>query len=327
MNEAVAVQPDGGVSPEERRRYIGGSDVAAIVGLSPYKTALDVYADKLGLVPPFAGNAFTRWGKRLEAVIADCYSETTGRELEPGGFIVHPKYPWAAGNLDRRNRAERLVVECKAAGVRQADRWGEPGTDEIPEEYLLQCAWYLMLTEYSVAEIPVLLGGNDFRVYRVERDEELERSLLDAAARFWHDHIEKQVPPEIGAGEATARLLQRIHPEDRLQLIEATEYDDDLARKLQLVRDQADIVEQEKSSIENALKARIGDAAGLKGVNWKITWKKSKDAHGRTVDWEGLARELAAPQGGLAQAEIARHTHDIITKHGSRRFLPTFSKG
>ena len=183
-----------------RRWFIGGSDIAAIAGLSPYKTALDVYAEKLGLVPPFAGNQFTRWGKRLEAVIADCYAETTGLELEPGGFVMHEKYPWAGGNLDRQNRAARKIVEVKTANIRQADRWGEEGTDEIPEEYIAQCAWYLMLTGYSVADVPVLLGGNDFRIYRVERDEELEQFLIDAGARFWTDHIEKQVQPEVAAG-------------------------------------------------------------------------------------------------------------------------------
>ena len=314
-----------GMSAEERQRYIGGSDVAAIAGLSPYRTALDVYAEKKGLAAPFEGNEFTYWGKELEDVVARRYARDTGRLIEPAGFLVHPKHSFVAGHLDRQNTADRLVIEVKTAGMRQADRWGEEGTDEIPEEYLAQCAWYMLLTGYSHADVPVLIGGNDFRVYRIERDQELEGFLLDAAVKFWTENILKDQPPEIDGSESAARLIAALHPNEKRPLEEATDYDSDLVLKLQVSRDQLDIVEQEKAAIENALKSRIGDAAGLQGPNWRVTWKRTRDSYGEEMDWEGLAREIAGTQG-IPDATRAKFCHRVIKKHGSRRFLPTFPK-
>ena len=130
------------VGQEGRRLGLGGTDVAAVVGLNPYRTAWDVWAEKVGLVePPELDHVpAVRWGKVLEPTIAETWAGNDRRVdlVEPGSVLVHPERPWLRGTPDRLAVDQALVLEIKTAGLRQAPFWGESGTDEIPEPYLAE---------------------------------------------------------------------------------------------------------------------------------------------------------------------------------------------
>src|SRR4051812_24779541 len=118
---------------------IGGSEIAVVVGISPYAGFIDVWAVKVeGRV--FEGNAATRRGQILEPAVAAWYAEETGAQLREVGTIRHPTREIALATPDRIATlagSERLV-EIKTANLRQIDKWGEPGTDEVPAQYLAQ---------------------------------------------------------------------------------------------------------------------------------------------------------------------------------------------
>ena len=181
----------------ERKNYIGGSDLGAICGLNPYRTALDVYLDKTSDDIACETSPAMRWGTLLEDTIAKEYAEVTGQtiEIEPN-TIYHPEYEFLGANIDRWVGDKEYVLECKTAGFTRGKEWGEEGTDQIPESYLVQVAYYAAICAVPKVDIAVLIGGQDFRIYTYKRNKELEEKLIKIACNFWYNHIEKRIPPK-----------------------------------------------------------------------------------------------------------------------------------
>ena len=196
----------------ERKNYLGGTDLAAIAGLNPYRTALDVYLDKTSDDISEETNAAMRWGTLLEDVVAKAYSEDTGYdvEIEPN-TIYHPEYKFLGANIDRWADNKRRILECKTASFLKAKEWGDLGTDQIPESYLIQNATYSAVCNVPVVDTAVLIGGQDFRIYTYERNRELEHKLIKIACNFWHNHIEKRIPPKCVNTKDTFNLFPQSH--------------------------------------------------------------------------------------------------------------------
>jgi putative phage-type endonuclease len=171
--------------------------LGAICGLNPYRTALDVYLDKTSDDISEETNAAMRWGTLLEDVIAKEYAQVTGYdvEIEPN-TIYHPEYSFLAANIDRWADNKRRILECKTASFLKAKEWGDSGTDQIPESYLIQVAYYAAICDVPKVDIAVLIGGQDFRIYTYERNRELEDKLIKIACNFWYNQIEKRIPPK-----------------------------------------------------------------------------------------------------------------------------------
>lgn len=193
---------------KERKNYLGGSDLGAIAGLNPYRTALDVYLDKTSNNITEDTNAAMRWGNLLEDVVAKAYAEDTGYdvEIEPN-TIYHPSMKFLGANIDRWVGDKEYVLECKTAGFNRSKEWGKEGTDEIPENYLIQIAYYAAICDVPKVDIAVLIGGNDFRIYTYVRNRELEDKLIKIACNFWHNHIEKRIPPKCSNTRDTFNLF------------------------------------------------------------------------------------------------------------------------
>lgn len=179
----------------ERKTGIGSSDAAAILGLSPYKTALDVYLDKISLAPAQDESKRMRMGTLLEPVIAQMYMEATGRIAMKAAEQLsrHPSRPWQLASLDYET-ADRRIVECKDVEFAR-DGWGEPGTDEVPDHFLIQVQHQMEVTGRTVADVAALFGKHDFRVYTVRYSESFARSLTAQEEVFWRRVLERR-PPE-----------------------------------------------------------------------------------------------------------------------------------
>ena len=270
---------------ELRLRGLGGTDVAAVCGVHPYRTPLDIYLDKRGLVEPFAGNEATRWGHRLEPVIADEYSERTGRILSDCGTIVHAERDWHLGTPDRLIVDEPGGLEIKTAGLRQAHRWGDPDSDEVPDEYLIQCAWYLALTDRQWWDLAVLIGGQEMRIYTIQRNDELEAGLLERAECFWHDHVlDGEPPPATGRDVKT---LSTLYSGPSAETIDPTPEHLEAARRYRDLESRIKRLESERDDIKARLCDDIkADAKGIKGVaSWpEVAGRKTFDAKAALKD-------------------------------------------
>jgi putative phage-type endonuclease len=180
------------VTVPDRRRGIGGSDAPAILGVSKWRTPLDIYLEKRGEGEPQPESPAMRWGTALEPVVRQAYADLTGETVRVPGLLVHPERLWMLAHVDGLTESGRLV-EIKTA--RMADGWGEPGTDEIPDAYLIQVQHYLSVTAISVADVAVLIGGSDFRVYEVPADADLQGVIVAAEVDFW-DRVQTGRPPD-----------------------------------------------------------------------------------------------------------------------------------
>lgn len=304
---------------EARRLGLGGTDIAAILGLNPYHSPMGVYLEKLNLVEPQPDRMTMKIGRYLEPVLHRLYCEEVNldegwlREIPP---IIHPLEPWRRGSPDRICPGLSRGVEFKTAGIRQAKFWGDVESDEVPEPYLVQCAWYMSLTGYAHWDVAALLGGQDFRVYHLHRDLELEAMMLEAGRKFWFEHIIAQVPPPLDSTRATdAYLLSRFptHSETMLAMTDAHVH---LAYAYVQAKRMMETYEIQKDTLAAQLKEAIGEFAGMQGDGVKITWKKTRD--GSCTDWNAVAKAMNAPND-----IIVAHT---IQKPGVRRFLATIKE-
>lgn len=256
---------------EERRRGIGGSDIAAVLGLSPWKTAYQVYQEKRKEVDDWKGNEATDWGKRLEPVLRQWYSDTTGRAVRvPEKILCHGRYPYMLASLDGFTDDKR-IVEIKTA--RHGKGWGQPGTNEIPDYYALQCQHYMVVTGFEVTDVPVTIGGGSPELYEVPADREVQEMILDAAADFWR-RVEAGDPPE---PVSYADVVSRYGASRGAGAVYAKPEDLELIVKLRKVRETMTGLEEIEDEIKAKLILSIGegkdtltDADGTVLVTYRI---------------------------------------------------------
>ena len=325
-----------------RKTGIPASDAAAILGLSPWKSPLDVWLEKTGRatiqeIAPEREDLFFL-GHQLEPAIAAMYSRKTGRELlqvqENRGLLRHQKHPIVIGTPDRLVVGERRGVELKSE-VAFMDRFGDPGTDDVPMYYAVQCAQYMAITDFDAWDIALLHGGAKFAIYTLERNRDMERDLVEFIVEWWHRHVVANVAPEIDGSESATRYLANEFRKNVRPLEKATDAEEDLAIELGKLRENLAIAEGIKSLFENRIRKAIGDREGFFGSFGRVTWKKSKDS--TIVDYETAFEELAdhartvlAPTMDpnlLAEAISTILTNNTHTKEGSRRLLYTPAKG
>lgn len=139
----------------DRKKGIGGSDCAAILGISPWRTALDVYNDKISPDVSDEPNEDMKRGIRAERYVLEEYVERTGEVVETNiPTIINQRYPFMRANIDGRIRGENVIIEAKSTKAPMSS-W-ENG---IPEYYKAQVAFYAMLTNAERVDIPVLFSG------------------------------------------------------------------------------------------------------------------------------------------------------------------------
>jgi putative phage-type endonuclease len=275
-----------------RQAGIGGSDVAPILGLSRWKTPLDVFLDKTGQSGPQPESEPMLWGTLLEPVILGEFSRRHGVEVQqPRGILFDMEKPWMLASLDGFAPELEAIVEVKTA--RTADGWGDDGTDEIPAYYQTQVAHYMAVTGARLAFVPVLIGAADFRTYRVERDDRFINDLVEAERAFWHDHVLAGIPPEpINAADA-ARLWQR----DNGGVIEVSGEIVDDVEELRALKAQAKDLEERIGSIEDRVKIAFRDALsisfeGKSFATYKAQTRRSLDTKALTAAHPDLAEQF-----------------------------------
>lgn len=264
-----------------RQNGIGGSDIGAILGVSPFKTAVDVYLAKTDPEPAEKQNELFYWGHALEAPIAERFVRDNGvGVIRSPEIATHPDHPWMVANLDGIIKADRPgVLEIKTVSAYGGKDWGVEGSDEVPLTYVAQVAWYMAVMDFDYARIAALFGGNDYREFRVDRDRELEATLIEKGRVFWHDHVLARVPPTPHTEDDVARLFRR----DNGSTIEA---DDDLfseVARLKAMKEDAKRLDSEISLTETRIKARMGEASliayrGQPLATWKTQSARRFDA-------------------------------------------------
>ncbi len=262
---------------EVRRQGVGGSDAAAIAGVSPFASRLSVYLEKVQPVEDVEPTECQRFGNLLEDVVAREFARRTGfRVRRRNAVLRHPEHPWMLANLDRLvSDGERgpAILEVKTRSAYARSAW-EAG---VPLDVQYQVQHYLAVTGYSRAYVAVLLGGSDYRQARIERDEEFIEELTRLEQAFWFEHVLAGVPPEPDGSEASSVSLRRLYPTAVLDSeVILPDHAEELVRELAEARAEAKAKDQDVSRLENQVKALMADAetAYLPGIERPVcTWK------------------------------------------------------
>jgi putative phage-type endonuclease len=266
---------------ESRRQGIGGSDAPAILGLSPWKSPLALWAEKTGLVE--AENIFDReyieWGSILEEPIAAKYARVTRRCLIDHGrhdIRFSPAYPFLHCTIDR----EIVDMDGRGSGslsIKTATGFGRESWDEdVPLFAQIQLQHELIVRDWSWGSFAVLIAGRKFLWCDTGRNERFCQFLLEQEASFWNG-VERGIPPEVDPSDSTREILGRLYPKDSGQSIElpieAIAWDEQLT----FAKAEIKAAEERKQDAENRLKAAIGAATiGLLPGGGGYTWKASE---------------------------------------------------
>ncbi|MFJ2206033.1 YqaJ viral recombinase family nuclease [Streptomyces microflavus] len=258
-----------------RRGGIGGSNVAAILGLgnTKYQSPLHVYEEKHGR-STFDGNEAAEIGSEIEPFLAHMFTKRSGiATAEAPGTLVHLERDWMRVNVDRltfeRPGPASGVLELKSRSEYQAAEW-EDGA--VPDAPAVQCHWGMAVGGWDHGFVAALVGGNKFRWVRLERDEEMIEWLVDYCGRWFQRHVVEGFPPDPDGYEATTDLLAKLWS---VKAETIAEVDVSKAQELRAVR--ADLKAQEKAlaaqlrAVENEMRILTGENE-LAKVGDKVAW-------------------------------------------------------
>jgi putative phage-type endonuclease len=293
----------------DRTKYIGGSDIGAILGLSRYRTPIDVWMEKTGKENKPLDSLPLRFGSFAEEFVANEYSRATGLALlHDQSAYTHPTHPFMRAHIDRfvlggseHNSAAPLpikVLECKTANPFTKQEWGEAGSDQVPMSYLAQCIWYMALTQINQCDLAVLFGNQDFRIYEITRDIELEQIVIDKAKQFWCEHVLKDTPPPAQSESDYQSLFSKGNLN---KCIEAQVDTFELTQQLRELNNEIDIREQKISAMKQNIMSVMKDAETLTYQGKVLaTWKAPKPSlrfdHKRfEVEHPELANQYKSP--------------------------------
>lgn len=307
-----------------RSRGIGGSDIGAILGLNPWKSPIDVYMQKVGLVDSPEDNENMWWGREMEPVIRKRYENESGNSVLVYNDLPYiGPYEWFLYSpdgviVDSKNGRTQGIWEGKTSGYRNPDYWGDAGSDQVPPEYLAQCQWYIGATKAKWADLSVLFMGRrrEFIIYRIHHDQELFDNMVTRAKDFWENHIIPQIPPEPDDSKGWNEYFRKKYPQDSGYEIDANPEVSDMIQMYKWAKESLKFWEEAVSTSENKLKSIMMDATALRGPFGKITWKKNKDSI--KINWEGIARQLGATQQMI--------TNFTTVVPGVRVFRPWWAK-
>ena len=277
---------------KKRNDGIGGSEAPAVAGVSRWKTPLQVWLEKTGVVPPASAQSEAAyWGTRLEDIIAEEFARRTGMRVERlEEMLQHPEYPFMIANIDRiiLDEAGRAtaILECKTAGEFRRHEW-EDG--RVPDEYIVQVQHYLAVTGLKKAYVAALIGGQHFVIREIERDDELIDYLIRIEADFWR-LVESRTPPPIDGSDAAAELLKKLYPEAKAgSAIDLPTEAEALIRQWREAKAEEEAAAARRQEAENKLKALLEDKeVGLLGGKPVVTWKNFTR---KTIDSKRLKKD------------------------------------
>ena len=230
QNEIISEMQDPTVREQfllARASGMGGTDASAVCHKNPWKDTIRVWAEKSDLWPDDdIASEPMKWGILQEHLVAVEYCRKTGHKVRrpakfmdeqlgfKSGLRRHKQFPWMIAHLDRLILNTNIGLECKTtnAFAFRAGEWGDEGTDQVPEHYLLQCQHYMAVGGYDSFDLAVLIGGNDHRIYHIPRDEKLIANLITIEGDFWESHVVAGVCPMADGSEASFGSLKKLQP-------------------------------------------------------------------------------------------------------------------
>jgi putative phage-type endonuclease len=263
-----------------RTRGIGGSDVGAICGVSPFTSARQVYLSKTGqfedaLKPGEAAKERMHFGHMLEPVVADEYARRTGAKLvNVTCTMQHKDFEWALANIDRLivdDEGKPIgILECKTTGEYNNEEW-ENG--ELLMSYLYQLNWYMWILDIKQGAFACLVGGNKFYYYDVFRNDELLNDVIIPAAKsFWFDNVLALKEPEMQSADTEFANTTYKSVIKNSEIVLDDDVTNDLARTVFECKAQIKELTETMEEAQNRIKDRLKDVEIGYTKDFTIKW-------------------------------------------------------
>lgn len=298
---------------EKRKCGIGGSDAASVLGLSPYKSSMSVYMEKIHSFERRVGESFhSANGLKGEHVAKNCYTDKEdvneevsyrmglGNKLENfvaseftlktnkkvrniNGILKNDKYPFAIANIDRAVIGEKAFLECKVTNSYSKKLWQK----EVPMHYQIQCYHYMAVTGATHCYVAALIGNEELVIHKLDRDEEIINQIMDLEKMFWDKCVLGGELPTPDGSDDYSKVLQGLYKDsidEELILFEKEELLNRYDEVCGLIKE----LDSEKKAIEQYLQLQMKEYEIAYLGDRKISWKEQTRS---TIDTKRLKKE------------------------------------
>lgn len=253
-----------------RKKYIGGSDAAAIVGMNSFSSPFSVWAEKTGQVPEFEGNLRTEVGSFLEEFVAKKFEEETGKQVRRCNLsLVNDDYPWAIANVDRMIVGEDAGLEIKTTSALNLKQFKN---GEYPENYYCQAMHYIAVTGKAKWYLAVLIGNSDFKIFEIHRDEAEIKALMDAEKDFWYSFVCTRKAPPVDGNIATTDTIKQLFGDPNEVRVDLNGLED-VFQQRKALNAQIKQLKEQLDTIDNQIKVIMGNATAGSCGPWTVSWK------------------------------------------------------
>lgn len=311
----------------DRSGYIGSSDAASILGVSPWKSPLALYQEKIGEyseeITPEKQKIFNR-GKKFEPLILEMLiEELTGRGhdveiIARNERLRDPEYHFIASESDMVLSVDGEIISAEAKSVNgfASKLWGKPETDDFPIYYQCQTMHDLMVKGRKKCVVAALIGTDDLRIHWIKRHEEIIQAIRTKEVEFWN-RVQNREPPEPVSADDISRLYQF----DSGLTIEATEKIVEFCRDLKAIKASIKQSETREEMISTQIKVAMKEASLVIHNNQKlVTWKTNKSS--TKINWEKAFRAIAMDYAQNSKDDIQGYINSATTTiPGARPFL------
>lgn len=263
-------------SPKFRAHAVGGSEAATVVNKNPYQTLYGLYLEKRGEIPPFEGNERTKWGNKMEPLIAEEFKEKNpGIWVQKKNFILqHDTHDFMICQIDRElfcKERGRGVLEIKNNGYWAGQEWS--AEEGAPAQYILQMQHMLAVTNYEWGRFAALVDGGEYREIEILPDKIIQEILIEAEAKFI-ENVKNGIEPELSGSKYEDELLKQLYPEAKYTEPKPLESKaGELAKKRAEMKKRLEQDEIELKQVEHELKKMLGEHEAGIIDNTQIFWK------------------------------------------------------
>ncbi|MDD7290360.1 MAG: YqaJ viral recombinase family protein [Veillonella caviae] len=256
-----------------RKLGLGGSDMAAVLGVSKWKSPIDIWLDKTSDKVENVESEPMYWGNILESVVADEFAKRTGMKVRQNNFTLQSEeYPYLLANIDREIVGVDAGLECKTANAFKREEWEG---DNVPDAYYIQCQHYMAVTGKSSWWIACLLGGNTFYYKEIKRNEEVINAIISVGAEFW-ELVKSNTMPAPDGSDACSEAIKKLYPNSNGESVELPiGYDVTIQEYLNAKADM-DEAKDRKQELENIIKDYMKNNEIATCGDHVITWRTSK---------------------------------------------------
>ena len=261
----------------KRKEGIGGSDVASILGISPYKSSVSVYLDKISdeLETYTLDNYKVEIGEKLEDFVAKEFTLRTNKKVRNvNGILKNEKYPYSIANIDKAVVGERAFLECVVTNSFNKKKY----KSEVPPHIKAQCYHYMAITGATHCYVAILVGNEELIIHTLNRDEDAIDEIMKIEKEFWDTYVLGNNIPLPDGSDDYSKFISGIY-EDSIDEVLVIFEKEEVVSRYDEIKSKMKELDKEKKSMEQFFKSQMGNYEVAFIGDRKLSWKR----HTKTI--------------------------------------------